>query len=170
MNKILKNELLQLVMKIMKYSMQPALFQEPLENFLDVFHNLDFLIFNNLTKFEGSKYGYLNEKLNQNWNPRIFMCQYGRKPIDILVEGNLECDPDLFHISMTNGGFGYTFNQADFWDLHTSTWYIKEFAKIYRPKGFQKYDSEKIINSKDGSKNNIFYPVQSGPENGLTVN
>ena len=175
MNKVLKHELLHVVMKIMKYSMQPALFQEPLENFLDVFHNLDFLNFNNLTKFGGSKYRYLNKKMNQNWNPRIFMCQYGRQPIEMSVDGNLQCDPDLFHTSMTNGGFGYTFNQADYWDLYSSTWYTKEFAKIYRPKGFQKYDSEINLNRKeikDGwihLKNNIFYPVQSGPENGLTV-
>ena len=102
--------------------------------------------------------------MDLNWNSRIIMCQYAEPYLYFTSV----CE--LFHMSLTNRGIGYTFNQADFWDLHTSTWYTKQFAKIYRPKGFQKYDSEKIINSKDGSKNNIFYPVQSGPENGLTVN
>jgi len=80
---------------------------------------------------------------------------------------------DLFQFSLTNGGLGYTFNQADFWDQYSSTWYMKDFAQIYRPKGFQKSDSDddvNWINDWKTSKNNIFYPVQSGPKNGLTVN
>ena len=37
------------VMKIMKYAIQPAVFYEPLENFLESYDYLDFLPFNNLT-------------------------------------------------------------------------------------------------------------------------
>ena len=149
----------------MKYSKQPALFSEPFEDFLDVFGNLDFLGFNNLTKFGN----YLLERLvERNWNSRVFMCQYARDPTEM---AHHNCD--LFQFSLTNGGLGYTFNQADFWDQYSSTWYMKDFAKIYRPKGCQKFDSDddlNWINDWKNSTNNIFYPVQSGPKNGLKVN
>ena len=142
--------------------MQPALFKEPLKDFLDIFGNLDFLGgFSNLTLKSGFN---LNKKLmERNWNPKVFMCQYARKPKQMDYQN---CD--LFQISMTNGGFGYSFNQADFWDLYSSTWYTKEFAKIYRPKGVKMSDSD-MESGWRNSKNNIYYPVQSGPENGLTV-
>ena len=138
----------------MKYSMQPVLFKEPLKDFLDVFGNLDFFGFNNVTKF-----GYYRRQLmEKNLNPRVFMCPYARKNMDWY-----ECD--LFQMSFTNRGFGYTFNQADFWDHYISTWYTKEFSEIYRPKSFKKSDNH--LDEKQGwrkSKDNIFYPIQSGPK------
>ena len=144
--------------------MQPALLKEPLKDFLEIFGNLDFLGgFSNLTSG-----GDLKKKLmERNRNPRVFMCQYAREPKQMYSEN---CD--LFQISMTNGGLGYSFNQADFWDLYSSTWYTKEFAKIYWPKGFNRSNSNNHLDGKNGrrnSKDNIFYPVQSGPKNGLTV-
>ena len=152
-------------MKVMKYSMQPVVVEEPLEDFLEVFDNLDFLGgFSNLTKS-----GQTLTK--ENWNPRVFACQYARQPEE-MIDGFGIPSFDLFHHSLTNGGFGYTFNQADFWDLFSSTWYTKEFAKIYWPKGFKSSNSDDhLIEKKEwrNSKDNIFYPVQSGPENGLTV-
>ena len=164
MYKTLNNELLPLVMKIMKYSMEPALFKEPLEEFLQVFGDLDFLgSSNNLTKSGQTL-------MEINLNPRVFMCQYSREPKVIAKSGRSRCN--LFHHSLTNGGFGYTFNQADFWSLYSSTWYTKEFAKIYWPKGFKSSISDDhLIEKKEwrNSKDNIFYPVQSGPENGLYV-
>ena len=145
-------------MKVMKYSMQPTLFQESLEDFLEVFDNLDFLGgFSNLTK-SGQ---FL---IKENYNPRLFMCQYAREPEDMHWDN---CD--LFQVSLTNGGLGYTFNQADFWNIYFPTKYTKEFAKIYLPKGFKSSNSNDNIDEWSNSKDNIFYPVQSGPENGLTV-
>ena len=44
LSKSLKNELA-IVLKIMKYSIQPAVFYEPLEDFLKSYDNLDFLPF-----------------------------------------------------------------------------------------------------------------------------
>ena len=106
--------------------------------------------------------------MERNRNPRVFMCQYAREPKQMTYKN---CD--LFQISMTNVGLGYSFNQADFWDLYSSTWYTKEFAKIYWPKGFKKSsNSDDHLDKKNGwrnSKDNIFHPVQTGPENGLTV-
>ena len=81
--------------------------------------------------------------------------------------GNPICD--LFHNSLTNGGLGYSFNQADFWNIYSPTRYTKEFAKIYWPKGFKTSNYDDNIDEWRNSKDNIFYPVQSGPENGLTV-
>ena len=141
--------------------MQPALFNEPLEDFLEVLDNLDFLGgFYNLTKSELML-------LKENVNPRIFMCQYAREP-ETMDFSNC----DLFQVSLTNGGLGYSFNQADFWNLYSSTWYANEFAKIYMPKGFKSYNSDDYLNEEKewrNSMDNIFYPVQSGPKNGLTV-
>ena len=100
--------------------MQPALFEEPLEDFIEVFGNLDFLSgFGNLTK-SGQK---MRER---NLNPRVFACQYARKPKEMIMVGRSGCN--LFHHSLTNGGFGYTFNQADFWDLYSSNWSLKNFV------------------------------------------
>ena len=151
-------------MKIMKYSMEPALFKEPLEEFLQVFGDLDFLgSSNNLTKSGQTL-------MERNLNPRVFMCQYAREPREMIKGGIPRCN--LFHYSLTNGGFGFTFNQADFWSLYSSTWYTKEFAKIYWPKGFKNFNSHGHFAEKKGwrySKDNIFYPIQSGQKNGLTV-
>ena len=88
MNKVLNinNELLPLVMKVMKYSMQPALFEEPLEDFLEVFGNLDFLGgFKNLTKIGGK---VKTQLMDLNWNPRVFACQYAREPEEIIGRWN----------------------------------------------------------------------------------
>ena len=161
----ISNELLPLVMKVMKYSMQPVLFEEPLEDFLEVLDDLDFLGgFSNLTKSG-------QVLMNKNLNPRVFACQYAREPKEMIsYYGKPRCD--LFHHSLTNGGLGYSFNQADFWDLYSSTWYTKEFAKIYWPKGFKRSKSDDYLDEKKewrNSTNNIFYPVQSGQKNGLTV-
>ena len=156
----------------MKYSMQllqPDWHEQDSElfrGFLDEFGNLDFLGFTNLTKFGF----YRTRFMGMNFNPIVFKCQYARK---FGNEYNMEwfglCD--LFQFSLTNGGFGYTFNQADFLDQYISTWYTKEFSKIYSPKGFKDSGHHKDGN-KDvwwNSTDNIFYPLQSGPKNGLTV-
>ena len=78
----MKNQLAT-VMKIMKYSIQPAIFYEPLESFLEAYDNLDFLPFNNLTKFKSRKHRNLME---YNSNPRILMCQYPEgKQVDAMA-------------------------------------------------------------------------------------
>ena len=146
--------------------MQPVSFKEPLKDFLDVFGNLDFLGFNNLTKF-GSKdyYNYRKVFMDLNRNPRVIKCQYARN-----VGRSFPQSCELFQMSINNRGIGYTFNQADFWNQYISTWYTKYFFKIYRPKGFKNSDNH--LDGRDGWRNfkdNIFYPIQSGPNHGLTV-
>ena len=102
--------------------------------------------------------------MERNQNLRIFMCQYAREPAPLYY---YNCN--LFQTSLTNRGLGYSFNQADFWDLYSSTWYTKEFANIYWPKGFNGSHSDNGKNGWRNSVNNIFYPVRSGQDNGLTV-
>ena len=51
MSKLLQGQL-PTILKVMKYSIQPTVFYEPLKNFLKSFDSLDFLPFNNLSKFE----------------------------------------------------------------------------------------------------------------------
>ena len=152
-------------MKVMKYSIQPGLFYQPLDDILEEFGNLAFLgDFGNLTESEQSS---LSGRFKFNFNPRVFMCQYAREP-KLMKQYNC----DLFQVSLTNGGLGYSFNQANFWDLYSSTLYTNEFARIYKPKGFKLYNLDGHLDGKKewrNLKDNIFYPVKSGPKNGLTV-
>ena len=130
MSKLLMQGQLSTILKLMKYSIQPAVFYEPLEKFLKSFDNLEFLSFNNLTKHEKDR-----RLMEYNPNPRVLMCQYAGGSSD---EKPPPFDCDLFHISMTNNGIGYTFNNVNFWDMFSKTTYTEMFSKIMTPKGFDK--------------------------------
>ena len=163
MSQLIQNQLAT-ILKIMKYSIQPPVFYEPLEDFLKSYDNLDFLPFNNLSKFYSREQRNLME---YNKNPRILMCQYGEgKPIKIMVPK----DCQAFHTSMTNAGIGYTFNNANFWDIFTKTNYTNLFAKIMRPKGFDEEPSDiKVEDEYSMYSKNITFPKNSGPFYGLQV-
>ena len=163
MSQLIQNQL-PTILKIMKYSIQPPVFYEPLEDFLKSYDNLDFLPFNNLSKFNSREQRNLME---YNENPRILMCQYGEgKPVKIMVPK----DCQAFHTSMTNSGIGYTFNNANFWDIFTKTNYTNLFAKIMRPKGFDEEPSDiKVEDEYSMYSKNITFPKNSGPFYGLKV-
>ena len=148
----------------MKYSIQPPVFYEPLEDFLKSYDNLDFLPFNNLSKFDSREQRNLME---YNQNPRIFMCQYQEgKPVDIMVPK----DCQAFYTSMTTAGIGYTFNNANFWDIFTKNNYTNLFAKIMRPKGFEEEALDiNIDNEYSIYPKNITFPKNSGPFYDLQV-
>ena len=84
-----------------------------------------FLPFNNMTKFESRKQRNL---LEYNPNPRILMCHYAKDSSinDMMVPK----DCQSFHLSMTTQGIGYTFNNANFWDIFAKTNYTKLFGKV----------------------------------------
>ena len=105
--------------------------------------------------------------MEYNKNPRILMCQYGEgKPVKIMVPK----DCQAFHTSMTNAGIGYTFNNANFWDIFTKTNYTNLFAKIMRPKGFDEEPSDiKVEDEYSMYSKNITFPKNSGPFYGLQV-
>ena len=147
------------ILKVMKYSTQPVLFSEPLEDFLEVFGNID-AIGNNLTKFPTMKL-YLMET---NYNPRVFMCQYDGQPKHL--------DPklcNLFYSSMTNEGFGYSFNMVNFWDIFKETSFTQLYSKIMRPKGYNTLPAPIESRRWVYPGTNLFFPDFSGPAYGLTV-
>ena len=97
------------------------------------FDNLDFLPYDNVTTF---KKCYQNQKnackknlMETNFNPQVLWCQYEGKPKSFSNEPNC----DSFHTSLTNEGFGYSFNQANIWDIllyfltHNIWNYIQKF-------------------------------------------
>ena len=170
LSKNLQNELA-IVLKIMKYSIQPAVFYEPLEDFLKSYDNLDFLPFKSLINSTDIADRNLME---YNPNPRVLMCQYAKHEPFSPVSEPKNCQ--LIHTSITNGGIGYTFNSANFWDMFYKTNYTRTFAKIMRPKGFDKdpYPDEFDENEDDfqlwtNKKMDIEYPSSIGPSYGLQV-
>ena len=153
------------ILKVMKYSSQPVLFKEPLEDFLEVFGNINGLG-NNLTKFPNLK----EDLMEVNINPRIFMCQYAGMPKYLIPNA---CNS--FYSSMTNEGFGYSFNKANFWDIFERTTFTELYAKVMRPKGHNSVPSPIDFDDDDPTQrwvypmDDIFFPELSGPDYGLTV-
>ena len=73
--------------------------------------------------------------MEYNQNPRVLMCHYLEgKPLDVMIPE----DCQAFKLSITTEGIGYTFNNANFWDMFTITNYTSLFAKIMTPKGFDR--------------------------------
>ena len=154
------------ILKVMKYSIQPVSYIEPLNDFLKSFDNLDFLPYDNLTTFTkcGShpKNTCKRNLMETNINPQVLWCQYKGKPESFSAEPNC----NSFHTSLTNEGFGYSFNQANIWDIFSGTQYMKLYSKILRPKG---YDLKPSSNYEIYPNQNISFPITSGPSYGLQV-
>ena len=100
------------------------------------------------------------------------MCKYeGGRSEELLPPK--ECQ--LFHLSMTNDGIGYTFNNANFWDMFSKTNYTELYAKLMTPKGFDQDPALNICNESDENmswlcpKKDILFPHSSGPIYGLRV-
>ena len=165
MPKSIQNQL-PTILKVMKYSIQPVSYIEPLNDFLKSFDNLDFLPYDNLTTFTkcGShpKNTCKMNLMETNLNPQVLWCQYEGKPDSFSTEPNC----NSFHTSLTNEGFGYSFNQANIWDIFSGTQYMKLYSKILRPKGF---DMKPSSNYEIYPNQNISFPITSGPNYGLQV-
>ena len=156
------------VMKVMKYSIQSARFQEPLDDFLESVNNLNLLPYNNLTSFR-SKEKY-RQLMDITPNPRVFICSYMQQ------ERLLPPFCNLFHASITDNGIGFTFNNVNFWDMFSSTEFTKNFAEIWRPKGFNEEPSRSLDNfgllddySWVYPNKGIEFPFQSGSSGELMV-
>ena len=162
----LKDEV-EIVLKIMKYSIQPPLYHEPLDEFIESFDNLEFLPYKNLTTY--IKENGVKKLMETNTNPRIFMCRYSG--VDKLLPPNC----NLFHMSLTNQGMGYSFNVANFWDIFSHTKYTNMFAKIMRPKGYNTKASKEefYLKNEDDQwaypERGIISPIRSGPTSRLEV-
>ena len=162
------------VLKLMKYSIQPAVYIEPLDDFLKSYDNLNFLTFNNLTNHTASFWteNLKNLLMERNPNPRILKCSYATREYPSQDKCN------MFYNSLTNDGFAYTFNNADFWDMYLDSHYSNLFSKIMRPKGYEKENQLNHDTSEDYTddgidwvypKEGILFPEKSGPTNGLLV-
>ena len=150
----------------MKYAIQPAKYNEPLEEFLESFDDLKFLLYKNLTGLRNDK--DLFKLMETNLNPRVWLCDYAG---EYNIFNPQSCN--LFRTSMTNDGFGYTFNNANFWDIYSRTNYTETFAKIMQPKGLKEDKFQQNFDENDEQwvypKNGIRFPFISGPSGKLEV-
>ena len=150
-------------MKILKYSVQSPVVQEPLKEITDIFGNLGFLgPYKNVTRYPK----LVPRLLKTDFNARILMCRYAGKPSTMRPTN---CD--LFKRVVTNEGLGYSFNQAPFWWLFSKSSYTEHFAKIMKPKGYDDLGSlPKLIEDEAHwpyPGQGILFPANSGPKYGL---
>jgi hypothetical protein len=81
----------------------------------------------------------------------------------------------LFHRSPTDEGIGYSFNNANFWDVYSRSEYNEIFASIMFPKGYNKSASPSNKDDSDESqrwvypREGVLFPQTSGPAYGLTA-
>ena len=116
---------LDMVLNVMKYSMQaPHFLQDPEEREKD-YANLSSVVkypIKDLSKGGTTEFW--------NLNPRIYLSQYDNQPEDVSVAPT----SNLFARSYTNEGFGYTFNGRHFWNKHLSTnLYNRKFYHLMHP-------------------------------------
>jgi hypothetical protein len=162
---IIKNSLIP-VLKVMKYAQQPPVFSETMEEINATFGNLDILGFNNVGNIKNEVDPYILT----DYNPRIFMCKYAGVPVKMRAD---LCN--LFHRSPTDEGIGYTFNNANFWDVYSRSEYNEIFASIMFPKGYNLSASPSDNDDSDESqrwvypKKGVVFPKTSGPAYALTA-
>ena len=141
-----KNEL-KTVLKIFRYSVQAPVYKETMEELTDIYGNFSFLKYNNVTNLASLE----TPLVTSNYDARIFLCQYAGIP-----EQMNPSTCDLFFRSITNEGFGYSFNMANFWDIFSKASFNKKFSKIMRPKGHDQPASPMAINEEDDSQRWVY--------------
>ncbi len=135
------------VLKLLKYNMQPP-------HFLQREDELRWDLSLAGEAFKGYRLKNINDVPIWNTNPRIFKCQYNNLDQPDSLEDATRCF--LFSRSYTSSGFGYTFNNRDFWDLYSPT---NEFNKIFSDTMFPQLKEE---------GNRLLYPSSTGSKYGLT--
>ena len=153
------------VLKIMRYAMQPPIYQETLEEITDIYGNLSFLgPYQNVTHVTK----LTNKLMKTDFNARILMCRYAGVP-STLNPSNC----NIFQRSLTNEGLGYSFNHANFWDIFAETPYTKLYSQIMMPKGYKEAPtpSDKEVEDENQRwiypQKGILFPDSSGPAYGL---
>ena len=144
-----KNDL-ETVLKIFRYSIQAPVYKEDMKELTDIYGNFSFLQYSNVTS--SSK----KDLMTSNTDSRIFLCKYAGKPKEWIPEF---CD--LFFRSITNEGFGYSFNMANFWDIFSNTSSNQNFSHIMRPKGHNKSVSTDVDGNRVYPKEGILFPEVS---------
>jgi hypothetical protein len=147
------------VLKVMKYAQQPPVFSETMQEINATFGNLDILRFRNLRNFKS----LVDPNILKNYNPRIFMCKYAGVPAE--MKPHL-CH--LFHRSPTDEGIGYSFYDANFWDVYSKSEYNEIYASIMFPKGYNKSASPANMEEVYPTEG-ILFPETSEPAYGLKL-
>ena len=57
---------------------------------------------------------------------------------------------------MTNEGFGYSFNMANFWDIFSKISFNRVFADIMRPKGYDQEPSPSELDENDETQRWVY--------------
>ena len=146
MTRPLKSKL-KLMMKYMKYTMQPPHFMQSSDELVS---DISFA----KETFPGYQMKLLNRTTFWNQNPRIFSSQYDYEPKD----ENAQTQFELFVRSFTNEGFGYTFNNRHFWSKHQKeNNFNKLFHGTMHPFLDRKYATD------------LHFPKMTGPQHGLNI-
>ena len=142
---------LETVLRIFRYSMQAPVYKENMEELTDIYGNFSFLRHNNINNMASLE----GDLMTSNSDAKIFQCTYAGK----VFWSPESCN--LFFRSITNEGFGYSFNMGNFWDIFSNTSFNQNFAHIMRPKGH----NESAMISDDDNKiypdKGILYPEVS---------
>ena len=110
------------VLKVFSYSLQPPSYSEELADIYGIYGNLSFLgPYTNVTDVPKQE----TQLLGTNQNARVLMCKYLGE-VDHFSPSKCK----LFHRSITTEGIGYTFNNANFWNIYSDTEYNVKFASI----------------------------------------
>ena len=146
---VLKPELIPTLLKVMKYAVQPVRYFD--KDIKEIFGDLSFLEYGTFVQDE--KFQLMAQT---NKNSRIPMCKYAGNP--------KEFDPkkcQLFHVSFTDEGIGYTFNGVNFWNSFQHFNYSRKFATIMQPKGYTNLQKDENV------YRDVKNPLSSGPAFGV---
>ena len=156
------------MMQIIRESLQPPSFFSKESEINEIGLDISKIPLSNILKKPNLKRIFLEE----NQNARILACNYANE-YHIFVDMR-NCS-NYFQRSITNKGFGISFNLADFWTMFKATPFTETYAKTMRPKGYEDQDD---IKTKDGSWLNqdqfyqgkgIQYPESSGKSNEMIM-
>ena len=130
--------------------MQTPVYRESMNELIEIYGNFSFLNYANVTNIAPLETAFMTS----NPNARVFLCKYAAK-METLDPQNC----DLFFRSITNEGFGYSFNMANFWDIFSDTFFNRNFSHIMRPKGYDQTPSPAAMEENEDSQSWI-YPKQ----------
>ena len=141
-----QNEL-ETVLKIFRYSIQPPVYKETMKELTEIYGNFSFLHYDNVTGISKLETTFMTS----NPDARVFLCKYAGK-IELLNPNSC----DLFSRSITNEGFGYSFNMANFWDIFSNASYNQNFSNIMRPKGYDQDPSPSGFDENDDAQRWVY--------------
>ena len=135
------------VLQTMRHHSQPVTFLASERDITERENMLGKLAFDNVLSLH---YLYKKRFLEENHDAMIPLCRYTNVQH---MEDKFKCEE--FKWSLTNAGFGITFNAADFWSIYKPTKYLKIFKEEMRPKGYS-------LSNQESSNENVFHTKQVG--------